>query len=189
MSATRAARLRSQSGFTMIELLVATVIASVILVALTSVVFTTYQADQTATSRVEASGELRNFQQVAYDDFAGSTIPTAPGGCGTSGQPCTQAAIQLSGCAMNGAGTLQQRTVSYTWTAASDTIERQVNSSTVETTASGVTAFNWYLDGTAPNQSVIVSLTVTVKAVSQSETMQFYPRVAPQLPPLVAAPC
>ena len=173
----------------MIELLVAMAIGVLILSALTSVLLTTYRADQAAINRIEVSGELRNFQQTAYDDFASSALPAPPGGCGTSSQPCTQDAINLQSCALSSAAAPTKRVVAYQWISATQVIQRQVGSITVNSAANNVTAFAWYVDGAAPNQSVVVSLTVQQKGITQSQTMRFYPRVASQMPLYVTSPC
>ena len=151
MTGRAASRRRAQAGFTLIELMIATAIGLVVMTALTSVVFTTYQASKVATSRVEASGEIRNFQQAAYDDFALSSLPTAPGGCGTSAQPCSRQPIQLQGCDGTNPSAPISRSVAYTWDSGAQLVNRQVGSTSVNPAASSVTGFSWYLDGAAPN--------------------------------------
>jgi hypothetical protein len=42
-----------------------------------------------------------------------------------------------------------------------------------------VTAFSATLTGTAPNQTVVVTMTVTVQAYALTQILQFYPRVNP----------
>jgi prepilin-type N-terminal cleavage/methylation domain-containing protein len=191
VSGSKATRQQAQAGFTLIELMIATAIGLVVMTALTSVVFTTYQANQVATSRAEASGEIRNFQQAAYDDFALSSLPASPAGCGNSSQPCSQDPIKLQGCVFTNpaAPSIQSHAVSYAWNNSSHIIDRQVGARSVNPAASNVTGFAWYLDGTAPNQTVVVTITVTVGAMSQTQTMRFHPRVAPQLPAYVWSPC
>jgi prepilin-type N-terminal cleavage/methylation domain-containing protein len=185
-------RMHQQGGFTLIELMIATAIGLVVLTALTSVLFTTYQANQIATSRVEASGQIRNFEETAYDDFALSSLPPTPGGCGSSSQPpCTQDSIQLKGCAMTNSATpsLQGRTIAYAWNKGTQSIDRHVNAVPVNSVASSVTAFSWYIDGVAPSQSVVVTMTVTISTYSQTQTLRFHPRVVTQLPQYVTSPC
>lgn len=187
----------SQAGFTLIELLVATAIGVIVMTGLTSVVFTTYRADQIATSRVEASGEIRNFQATAYNDFAVSSLPLTPPGCGSSAQPCTQDPISLKACTVNTSTSppsLQGRAVTYSWDSTAHLIARQVGvgvpPTPVNPAATNVTAFSWYIDDTSPGQkTVVVSLTVTVGALTQSQTMRFHPRVVSQLPDNVDSPC
>lgn len=180
-----------QAGYTLIELMIATAVGLVVMSALTSVVFTTYQANQVATSRVEAAAQIRDFEETAYDDFALSGLPPTPGGCGSSGQPCTRDPIQLNGCAMTNSATpsLESRTVVYAWNESTHRVDRNVDSASVNPAASNVTAFSWYIDGVAPKQSVVVTLTVTSGAIGQTQTLRFYPRVASPLPPNVSRPC
>jgi prepilin-type N-terminal cleavage/methylation domain-containing protein len=193
----------SQAGFTLIELLVATTLGVVILTALTSVVLTTYRADQTAIARTEVAGEIRNFQQYAYDDFVSSVAPSTPAGCGTAAQPCTDSQITLVGClpSTNYSVPSVKRTVKYAWSSGTSSIVRTVHDplhpkDTVVPAASNVTAFTWYIDSSNGTQSsVVVSLTVQIQSISQSQTMRFYPRsplqmpVAPDGGHYVAAPC
>jgi prepilin-type N-terminal cleavage/methylation domain-containing protein len=180
-----------QAGFTLIELLVASAVGLIIMSGLTSVVLTTYRASQTASTRVEAAGEIRTFEQTAYGDFATSSLPVPPGGCGSSSSPCIHDPIQLQGCKMTNLATPspQASALTYVWPLGSSTVNRTVGGVPVNAAAAGVTAFSWYLDGTAPNQSVVVALTVQMGAVTQSQTMRFYPRVRSALPPNVLPAC
>ena len=191
MSEVNLRRKQRQGGFTLIELMIATSIGLIVLTGLTSVVFTTYQANQVATSRVEASGQIRNFEETAYDDFALSNLPPTPGDCGTGAQPCTQDSIQLKGCAMTNSATpsLQRRTTVYAWNQGTQSIDRTVNAVPANSAASDVTAFSWYIDGGAPNQSVVVTMTVTISSYSQTQALRFHPRVVSQLPQNVSSPC
>lgn len=190
----RARRHRAQAGFTLIELLIASALGLIVMSGLASVVLTTSRASQSASDRVEAAGQIRSFQQAAYNDFAGSSLPVPPGGCGNSSTPCTHSPIQLSGCQMSNSNTpsLARRTVIYAWPTSSDHVLRQIGTNS-HTVATNVTAFSWYLDSTSPNKSVVVTLAVTMgtsgTTISQSQTMRFYPRVDPTLPPNVSSPC
>ncbi len=191
MSVDRSRRHRSQAGFTLIELLVASALGLIIMTGLTSVVLTAYGASQTATNRGEAAGQIRNFEQTAYDDFATSSLPARPGGCGSGNlSPCTHDPIQLQGCKMTNSQTPspQLRTVIYVWPAGSSQVDRRVGAASMPA-STNVTAFSWYLDETSPQQSVVLSLTVTLGTISQSQTMRFYPRVSAALPPNVSSPC
>jgi prepilin-type N-terminal cleavage/methylation domain-containing protein len=191
VSADRSRRHRSQAGFTLIELLLASAIGLLVMSALTSVVLTTYRASQTASSRVEASGQIRSFEQIAYDDFATSSLPVRPGGCGSIGAPCTHDPLQLQGCKMTNSTTptAQRFAVTYAWPAGSNLVNRRIGAGSSNPAATDVTAFSWYLDGSSPNQSVVVTLSVAVGGVSQSQTMRFYPRVRFTLPRYVSSPC
>jgi prepilin-type N-terminal cleavage/methylation domain-containing protein len=191
VSADHARRHRMQGGFTLIELLVASVIGLIIMTGLTSVVLTTYRASQTASNRVEAAGEIRSFEQTAYGDFAASSLPVPPVGCGSSSSPCSHDPIQLQGCMMTNSITPspQPRLVTYTWPLGSTAVDRTIGGGSSNPAASGVTGFSWYLDGTSPNQSVVLALTVQIGALTQSQTMRFHPRVRSALPPNVSPPC
>ena len=70
MTPQMAARRRRQAGYTLIELIIASAIGLMVMGALTSVFVTMALGANTATSRVEASSQIRNFQLTAYDDFA-----------------------------------------------------------------------------------------------------------------------
>jgi prepilin-type N-terminal cleavage/methylation domain-containing protein len=178
-------RRRSQAGFTLIELIVATTIGLVVMTALGSVLFTTYQANLVATSRVQASSILGLFQATAHDDFALSSLPSVPGGCGTIAQPCTQQPIQLVGCR----GPALSYKVTYAWSSSTQVVGRTLNGVAVNAAATGVSAFSWYIDGAAPNQTVVITLTATVGIYNQTQTLRFYPHVVSQLPTNVSAPC
>lgn len=150
---------RSQDGYTLVELIVALAIGASLMVAISSVVLTSWQAANTATERVEASAQIRNFEYFAYDDFAQSNVTSlGNGGCPPS-PPCS---IALA-------------TTTYTWDGSN--LDRTLNSNSQSTihTATNVTAFSWYVD--TQSLTVVVSLTVTVSAYSESQTFRFYPRV------------
>lgn len=177
----QAAGRRRQAGYTLIEVVVATAIGLFVMGSLTSIVLTTVLAANTATSRVEASSQIRNFQLNAYDDFALSQAPIPPG-CGvTAASPCTSEAITLQGSRMPNQEAVAAAgyTVVYAWDPASKVVNRQVGGAS-RRAASNVTAYSWYIDG-AGQPSVVISLTVTVgfynTSYSQSQTMRFYPRV------------
>ena len=163
----------SQGGYTLVELIVASAIGLLVMTGLTSVVLTTWQAGTVATSRIEASSQIRNFQFEAYDDFALSGVP-AISSC-TSGDlpPCT---IALSGLkASNSTPPVPvPYQVKYTWDGAN--LDRQIGSSSNHA-ATNVTAFSAYMSGTAPYQTVVVTLTVTVQSYAETQTLRFYPRV------------
>ena len=148
----------SQGGFTLVELIITVAIAAVLMSALGSVIYTTSQASAIASSRVEASNEMRNFQQFAYDDFAQSNASSLSG-C-TPASPCTTP--------------IALQSVTYTWDG-SNFLDR-ATSDVTKHAASNVTAFTWYVDA---NSTVVVSLTVTVQSYSLSQTFRFQPRLNP----------
>jgi prepilin-type N-terminal cleavage/methylation domain-containing protein len=175
MTSTPPRRHGSQAGFTLIELVIATALGVVVMGALTSVVLTGVVAANSATSRVEASAQIRNFELTAYDDFALSHAP-APGGCFYS-SPCTTEALVLKGVTQpSGLSAPPKRTVSYLWNASKQEVTREAAAGT-RTVARNVTRFGWYVDG----PTVVVRLTVKVSfyntSSAQSQTLRFYPRV------------
>lgn len=176
-----AARRRRQAGFTLIELLVASTIGILVMGALTSIVLTSTMAANTATSRVEASAQIRNFQYTAYDDFALSK-PPAPSGCGTQLNPCTTQTMVLMGQRMPNqtGGVASTFTARYTWDPSQRTVTRFVGAGG-RVAASGATGFSWYVDSAGEHPVVVVRLTITVSVYrapySESQTLLFYPRV------------
>jgi prepilin-type N-terminal cleavage/methylation domain-containing protein len=175
---------RSQGGYTLVELIVASAIGLMVMTALTSVVLTSWRASTTATSRIEASGQIRNFQFEAYDDFALSSLPIPAGCAATITDPCTTP-IVLQGSRASNATTpaISPYTVTYTWDSGSQLLERQTKVGTNPLVnfdaATGVTAFSWYLDGSAANQTVVVTISITVQSYIETQTLRFYPRVNP----------
>ena len=178
----------AQGGFTLIELIIATAIGVVVMTGLTSLMFTAYRADRQATSRVEAAGQIRTFEQSAFRDFSMSSLPQPPPTCGTPATPCTQAPIILSGCSItspDGGAThvWQSHRVTYTWSSATQVVTRDVGSGVTFSAASNVSAFSWYVDSS--DQSVVVAIAVTVdwtqgSAYTQSQVLWFYPHMAGQ---------
>lgn len=170
---------KDQSGYTLVELIVASAIGLFVMTGLTSVVLTTYQAGTTATSRIEASSQIRNFQFEAYDDFALSNLPVPNGCVGTAASPCSTP-IALQGVQASNATnpTTTAYQVTYTWDG-SDLLMRQVNGNPAVEAANGVTAFSWYLDGSGSHQMVVVTISVTVQSYTETQVLRFYPRVNP----------
>lgn len=199
MKGTVSAPRNAQAGFTLIELIIATAIGLVVMTGLTSLVFTAYRADRQATTRVEVAGQIRTFEQSAFRDFSMSSLPQAPPTCGTQAAPCTQDPIQLSGCSISsidGGATYQWQShrVAYTWHNTTQVVTRDVGSGVTFPAASDVSAFSWYVDGTSPNQSVVVTIAVTVNwaqnsPYTQSQVLKFYPRVVGQTPANVDPAC
>src|SRR5437660_11099009 len=103
MRALLLSQMRSQSGFTLVELLVASAIGLIVMTGLTSVVLTTWRAGTIATGRIEASGQIRSFQFDAYDDFALTGVPSLSG-CGPGAPPPCMTV--LSGLQGHNSGTL-----------------------------------------------------------------------------------
>ena len=182
MKRSHADRHRYQRGFTLIELLIASALGVLVLSALTSIVLTTSLAAGIAYSRIEASAQVRNFQLTAYDDFALSRPPVAPG-CGPRDSPCTTQGLVLNGSRMpnTNAGTATPYAVTYTWHDNDSNLVRQVAGLSSRVVASNVSAFSWYVDSSGAHPTVVIDMTVTVKSFSttysESQTLRFYPRV------------
>ena len=178
MSATRGPYVKSQGGYTLVELIVASAIGLMVMTGLTSVVLTTWRASTIATSRIEASGQIRNFEFFAYDDFAHSDVSSL-GAC-TKQVPCTTQPIVLTGTQVNNSGQpVPGYMVSYTWDG-SNFFDRQIaGAGAAVHAATGVSSLSWYLDGSTPNQTVVVTISITVQAYTETQTMRFYPRVNP----------
>jgi prepilin-type N-terminal cleavage/methylation domain-containing protein len=170
---------RSQSGYTLIEVVITAAISAVVMSALTSVVLTTFNASKVATSRIQASSQIRSFQFFANDDFAHSGVPDTSG-CGTAASPCSTQPLVLNGVQVSNSVSPAPAPyqVTYTWDGAS-VLERQTSGGGDVNAATNVSAFSWYLEGASPRLTVVVSLTVTVGAYSQSQTLRFYPQVNP----------
>ena len=173
---------RRQAGYTLVELIVATTIGTMVLGALTSVLLTTVLTGNVATSRVEAANQVRSFQLSAYDDMALSTIP-GPAGCGTQADPCTTEAIVLQGSRVPNqpAGSPAPYSVSYVWDSATRLITRRVSGGPSKTIATNVSSFSWYVDAATGRPTIVVDLTVrmaTYNAIyTDSESLRFYPRL------------
>lgn len=170
-------RTSGQGGYTLVEVIISVAIASALMTVLVSVILTSGQAINTATSRVEASSQIRNFQFLAYDDFAQAAVP-APSGCGTAASPCTTQPLVLFGTLASNSATptLTPYQVTYVWDGSSF-VDRQVAATGSSWhAATNVTAFSWYVDA---NSTVIISLTVTVGAYAESQTFRFLPRLNP----------
>jgi prepilin-type N-terminal cleavage/methylation domain-containing protein len=163
---------KSQGGYTLVELIVASTIGAFVMVGLSSVFLTSWRAGTTATSRIEASAQIRNFQFDAADDFALSSTPVISSCAQNDPPPCT---ISLSGFRyFNGAPS--NYAVTYTWDGFN--VDRNVGA-TANHAATNVSAFSVTVAGNAPYQTVVVTLTVTVQAYAETQTLRFYPRVNP----------
>ena len=175
------ARRRSQAGYTLVELLVATAIGTIVLGALTSIVVTTAISTNVATSRVDASSEIRNFQLAAYDDMTLSRPPVGSG-CGTPDNVCTAQPMVLVGQRVPNAdsGAPTGYSVTYTWDPASQVVTRQAGSASRSVTT-GVTQYSWYVDSSTTHPAIVVMLTVTINtynaSYSDTQTLRFVPRI------------
>jgi prepilin-type N-terminal cleavage/methylation domain-containing protein len=165
-----------QGGYTLVEVVIASAIGAILMAGLTSVILTSVRAGNTASSRIEASSQIRSFQFFASDDFARSPLPS-PSGC--VGTPPTACTIALGGVQASNSTrpVIAPYLVSYSWDVQSGFLDRKVGNNPAIHAASNVTAFSYFLDGSAPYQTVVVSLKVTVRSYSEYQTLRFYPRV------------
>jgi prepilin-type N-terminal cleavage/methylation domain-containing protein len=161
----------SQSGYTLVEVILASAIGAVLMTGLTSVILTSVRATDTATSRVQASSQIRSFVYFAYDDFDQSGVPEA------CTPPPSGSCLELSGLHASNSQppVISNRTVTYVWDGF-DFLDRQVDSGPPQHVASGVTAFSWSVTGAASRQTCVVQITVTVGSYSESQTLQFFPQ-------------
>ena len=171
--------LKGQGGYTLIEVMISAAIGAVLLGALVSVILTATRSVGVATSRIEASSQIRSFQSFAYDDFARSDASKLSSAC-TPSSPCTTQPITLDGTQVSNS-TVPVATpnfqITYTWDQNNQLVERQVVGSGASfDAASNVTSFQWYVDA---NTTVVVSLTVKVGTYSESQNFRFWPRVNP----------
>ena len=156
----------------MVEVVIASAIGAVVMAGLASVILTSVQATGTATSRVEASSELRTIEFFARDDFARSSVPTT-----CPGVPATSCLV-LRGQQVTGSSAPQAQPyqVMYTWDG-SAFLDRQVGTEPARHIASDVTAFTWYVQGSGQKQTCVLQVTVTVGGYSESQTLLFYPQL------------
>lgn len=176
MTVTGRRRTRAQSGFTLVELIIALAISVVVATALVEIVLTTATASNVAFGRVEASSQIRSFELRAESDFARSSLPSLSG-CGSGpGSPCSTAPIVLTGLqASNSTSpTTSLVTVTYAWDGTAN-LDRSVGGSSTRLGTS-VTSFSWYEDSTT--NTVVIEMTVTVLSYSESQSFVFYPRVS-----------
>jgi len=170
---------KGQAGFTLIELIIATAIGLVVATALVQVILTSVTATNIAFGRIEASSQIRAFETRAYDDFTLSSMPAIGGlGCGnSSANPCTTTPIVLNGLqASNSTSpTPSAVQVTYAWDGAAF-LDRSAGGSSTEL-GTNVTDFSWYED--ASSHTVVVQMTVSEPAYSETQTFWFYPRVTP----------
>jgi prepilin-type N-terminal cleavage/methylation domain-containing protein len=172
-------RAGGQAGYTLVEVVITVAIGAVVMGALTSVILTSVRAADTASSRVEASAEIRNFEFFAYDDFAASKVQA--GISCTQQSPCTTQPLVLSGTRVSNtnppvSGPID---VTYTWDGSSSLDRESSGSGGGIHIATDVSAFAWYIDTSGTFPTVVIQLTITVRSYSESQNFLFYPRLNP----------
>jgi type II secretory pathway pseudopilin PulG len=175
----------SQGGYTLVELIIATAIGTLVLGAMASIVLTTATGANVAMSHMDASSQIRTFQINAYDDVAFSSLP-APSGCGTQGNPCTTQALLLQGLRMPNqplpGQAPTQTSVTYSWDPTQHLVTRQIGDGVARTVASNVTSYSWYIDSNGAHPSLVIALTVTEvnynATFTEVQTFRFNPQVS-----------
>lgn len=168
---------KGQAGYTLVELIITAALGALLMSAIGSIFLTSWRAMNIATSRVEASSQIRNFEYFAYEDFAAATVPST-GACGTAAVPCTTEPLTLSATAVNGQPPVPSSyQVTYVWDG-SNLVNRQLGSATVHA-ATNVTSFSWFVDSGTPTPTVVINVTVQEQSYSESQTFRFHPRANP----------
>jgi prepilin-type N-terminal cleavage/methylation domain-containing protein len=172
----------NQAGYTLPEVIIASGIAAFLAASLTSVVFVAFSANTTWNPRLQASGQIRKFQQSITDDQALGALPQL-----VSANPCPGVSpapsnpIVLRGVSQTNPSpppaTLSATQVAYWWDGVK-LIYRCAGGKGASIVARNVTAFSWSIDHS--NGSVlVVSMTATDAAVTptyiQSQTLRFEP--------------
>ena len=166
---------KSQGGYTLVELIVASAIGVLVMTGLTSVVLTSWRAGTVATNRVEASSQVRSFEFYANDDFTLSGAPVITG-CAPPGRgPCS---ITLSGLRVTDPNAAPiPYSVTYTWVGSN--VNRQIAGYSSNYAATDVINFSVVTSGAAPYQTVVVTITLRVQDYTETQTLRFYPQVNP----------
>jgi prepilin-type N-terminal cleavage/methylation domain-containing protein len=177
-------RRRGEAGFTLVEVLIASTISVLVMSGATMLLYTFYISNFIANSRLQTSGQIRNFQLAFNDDavLASSSICPAT--------PCDNlTTLKLEGCRFSrgdpSPSNPSRFTAVYKWwpptTSSPGTVSRTVGGSTIQV-ARNVPGFTADVAG---DNSVTVTLTVqdSSKRYSQTQTLYFHPRPAKQVPP------
>jgi prepilin-type N-terminal cleavage/methylation domain-containing protein len=153
-----------QAGYTLVEILLAMGISTLLMAGLGLVIYTLFKANNTSDSRLQASSQIRTFQLAFHDDVAhnAGTIVCA--------NPCTT--LTLSGSRYNqGATGPCSLTVTYAYPSPSPLlISRSVGGKTTQV-ARNVKAFAATVGA---DNSVTVTLTVQDPTGSFTETQVLY---------------
>jgi len=171
----------NQGGYTLPEVILAAGLATFIAAALTSVVFVASSANTTWNPRLQASGQIRGFQQSFTDDVAMAGMPSfASAPCpGVSPAPAPSAPIVLRGVTFNPSPspTLAPIQAAYWYDRTNKVVVRCSGGNGPAVVARYVTAFQPILDRTG--NTIIITITAQDAGsgqYSQTQTMRFYPR-------------
>jgi type II secretory pathway pseudopilin PulG len=177
--------LHGQRGYTLVELIISSGLAAFVLTALTSVIFVTTQANRTWSPRLQATGEIRHFQEMFYDDVAASDSPSTA----LTTNPCLAALpspappptppIALNGLTFTGTPPAAQTfQATYCYNPTSQTVQRYVAGNPT-VVARNVVNFKWRLDA-ADGNALVLDITTTDNSVpsiySTTQELRYYPR-------------
>jgi type II secretory pathway pseudopilin PulG len=185
------ARRRAQGGYTLVELIIASGLAAVVLAALTSVIFVVNQANRTWSPRLQATGEMRRFEHSFYDDAASGSTPTTSATvnpCLVPGSAPTPP-IVVRGLTYSG-NTAQPYSAVYCFDPIRKTVKRFVGA-TSTLIARNVTVFSWSLhpgdndtipctDPSVTPCVIVIDITTTdynsPPFYTTTQRLRFYPR-------------
>jgi len=160
---------KRQSGFTLVELLVASSLGVIVMGSLVSVLWVTFRANDTWDPQLQSSAEVRNFQLAFYQDAAQADDSAALGsnlaGClnPAPNAACTKQPINISYSLYSSSTVSAPEFVTYCWTGSTDQKVLRIASDTsvgptggTQTTCSGgagwtvvarsVSSWTWYYD-------------------------------------------
>lgn len=175
---------RSQAGFTLVEMMIASAMGAIVMGALSSVVWLATSSNASVDPRLQASGQVRNLQTALNADLTSARpAPLADSGC-TQSVPCTTFPIQVRGPIVPARTGLAQpdpvaHYVTYCYIPAGSVVERFAGTLTACPGAAGsgqavarrLSSFSWYYTGT----SVVVSVSATVGSYSTGQVLLFNP--------------
>jgi type II secretory pathway pseudopilin PulG len=176
------ARKSAQRGYTLVELIIASGLAAFVLTALTSVIFVSTQANKTWSPRLQATGELRHFQQSFYEDMALGSVPSIS----VSTNPClvpvpaATPPITIDGQLYKGSPPVAQSYQAvYCYSPTSRTVQRYIGG-VPTVVARNVTKFAWRIDLADGSPVVVIDITTTDNSVpsqySTTQQLRYYPR-------------
>jgi type II secretory pathway pseudopilin PulG len=181
----RIRRWQDQRGYTLVELIISSGLAAFVMTALTSVIFVATQANRTWSPRLQATGEIRHFQETFYEDAAASDSPSTA----LTSNPCiaTQPSpaplptppIALNGLAFTGTPPVSQAfQATYCYNPSSQTVQRYVAGNPA-VVARNVVNFRWRLDA-ADGNALVIDISTSDNSVpslySTSQQLRYYPR-------------
>jgi hypothetical protein len=165
--------------------IIASGMATFLAASLAGVVFVASSANTTWTPRLQASGQVRSFQQTFADDVALGALPsfTTTNPCpDVSPAPAPSDPIILRGLSQTNPSpppvALAATQVAYWFDPASQLVQRCVAGKGSGVVARNVTAFAWRIDRTN-GSAVVITITTTDAGVppryTETQTLRFVP--------------